>query len=788
MRLTFHPTSRLAVGCALLLILHAATACVRADVAKGDNGLLPKSQSALLERFCIGCHDAATQEGKFNLASILKAPISQHSDDWERAVRKLNARQMPPLDAGRPAAKEYERLVSALVSRLDRHAQRHPDPGPPKNLRRLNRTEYQNAIRDLLAVEIDAGTLLPADEPSHGFDNITVEELSPVLLNRYVAAAQKISRLAMGTEGAPAGVTFRPPADKSQEDHVPGLPLGTRGGMLIDHHFPQGGIYEFQVHLTRDRNEKIEGLNGTHTMEFLLDREKQASFELRAVADHSLVDANLKKRVAVKAGPRKVGVTFVKKPKSLIETKRKPYVARFNHHRHPRQNPAVFQLSITGPFDAEKKTTATPSRNRILIASPKGGKSPEVAARTILKRLMRLAYRRSVTDADLKRPMTFFQQGFEESGFDAGIESALSSILVSPRFLFRVEQPPQDIASGRNYLLSDIKLASRLSFFLWSSIPDEELLSLAERGKLGQPDVLNQQVPRMLADPRSRSLVNNFAGQWLYLRNLDSIIPNHRLFPDFDDNLRQAFRKETELFFESITKENRSLTELLQADYTFLNERLAKHYRIPNIYGTRFRKVKLRPADHRGGLLRHGSVLTVTSYATRTSPVLRGNWVLKNILGSPAPPPPDDVPELEENSVDQSLPIRDRLSQHRANAACASCHNLMDPIGFALENYDAVGRWRTHEGGVKLDVSGSLPDGQTYTGVAGLEKSLLARPELFVTAFTEKLMTFALGRGIEPSDGPAIRKIVKEASRDNYRFSSVILGIVKSVPFRKSKA
>ncbi|MEE2934726.1 MAG: DUF1592 domain-containing protein [Planctomycetota bacterium] len=787
MKISFYTKSSLVIGYLLPLILHISAASGRADETNSDNGSLPNPQVALLERFCMECHDAETDEGEFDLESILTSSISKHSGVWEKVVQKLNARHMPPLDSDRPSLKEYESIVSALVSRLDYYAVRHPEPGPPKSLHRLTRTEYQNVIRDLLALDIDAGTLLPADEPSHGFDNITVDELSPVLLNRYVSAAQKISRIAVGTFGAPVGVTFRPPADETQEDHVSGLPLGTRGGMLVDYHFPQDGIYEFQVHLTRDRNEMIAGLNGTHTMEVLLNREKKASFEVRAGRDHTLADANLKKRVAVKAGPRKVGVTFIQNPKSLIETKRKPYVARFNYHRHPRQNPAVFQLSITGPFDASK-TTETPSQKRIMIARPKKGESPDIAARKILEKITRLAYRRPVTEADLKRPMAFFQQGFDEGDFDTGIESALSSILVSPRFLFRVEQPPKDLESGETYALDDIELASRLSFFLWSRIPDEELLSLAEHGKLSDPDILKQQVQRMLADPRSRSLVTNFANQWLYLRNLDSITPNHRLFPDFDDNLRQAFRIETELFIESIIKENCSLTQLLHADYTFLNERLAKHYQIPNIYGTRFRKVSLKPAHHRGGLLRHGSILTVTSYATRTSPVLRGNWVLENILGSPAPPPPDDVPELEENRADQSLSIRERLSRHRANAACASCHNLIDPIGFALENYDAIGRWRTHQDGVKLDVSGSLPDGQSYSGIEGLEKSLLARPELFVTALTEKLMTFGLGRGVESTDGPAIRKIVKEAAKDDYRFSSVIFGIVNSVPFRMSKA
>ncbi|MEM7015148.1 MAG: DUF1592 domain-containing protein, partial [Verrucomicrobiota bacterium] len=656
----------------------------------------------------------------------------------------------PPLDKKRPASEEYESLVSALVSQLDQHAELHPNPGEPKNLRRLNRTEYQNAIRDLLALDIDVRDMLPADELSHGFDNITVDELSPLLLNRYVSAAQKISRLAVGTTGPLAGVTFRPAADESQEDHVPGLPLGTRGGMLVDYHFPQDGVYEFQVHLTRDRNEKIEGLNGVHDMEILLDRELQASFKIQAKGnDHTKVDANLKTRLSVKAGPRKVGVTFIKQPKSLLETKRQPYIARFNHHRHPRQNPAVLQLSITGPFDASG-ATETPPRNRILIAKPSEGESPEVAARKVLRPLTRQAFRRPITDADLERPLEFFRQGFEEGGFEAGIEAALGSILVNPRFLFRVEQPPAAAESGSAYFVNDVELASRLSFFLWSSIPDEELLFVTERGELTKPEILEQQVRRMLADPRSRSLVNNFANQWLYLRNLDSITPNHRLFPDFDDNLRQAFRIETEMFFESIIKEDRSLTDLLQADYTFLNERLAKHYQIPNIYGTRFRRVNLKPEDTRGGLLRHGSVLTVTSYATRTSPVLRGNWVLENILGAPAPPPPDDVPDLEENHVDQSLPVRERLNQHRANKACASCHDLMDPIGFALENYDAIGRWRVHENGSKLDVSGSLPDGQEFDGIVGLEKSLLERPELFVSAVTEKLMTFA-----HPFDQPA---------------------------------
>ncbi|HAD60784.1 MAG TPA: hypothetical protein DCG12_16200 [Planctomycetaceae bacterium] len=768
----------------LLLLLTLATRCP-ADQSTDD--LLPAFQQGIVQQFCADCHADGSSEANLDLNTLLKKKIADAPDSWEKVVRKLKTRHMPPIDSDRPTEAQYDALVSSLVTRLDQHADHAPNPGPSTGLRRLNRTEYQNAIRDLLGVQIDARTMLPADEPSHGFDNITVGELSPVLLNRYVAAAQKIGRLAAGNSAGPSGVTFRPPADETQEDHVPGLPLGTRGGMVINHHFPTDGVYEFQVHLTRDRNEKIEGLNGNHTLEILIDRQKSASFELKAGRDHSQADAHLKQRFSVRAGQRKVGVTFIAMPKSLIETKRKPYIARFNYHRHPRQNPAVFQLSITGPFD-EKQTAEPDSSGQTGVGRPGRGEQPTAAARRILQRLTRLAFRRPVNEADLKRPLAFFEAGFQEGGFSAGMESAISSVLVSPRFLFRAEHAPGTASPGDSYFINNIELASRLSFFLWSSIPDAELLAVAESGQLSQPKVLEQQVQRMLKDPRSRSLVTNFAGQWLYLRNLDSITPDHRLFPDFDDNLRQAFRMETELFVDSIIRENRGLTDLLHADYTFLNERLAKHYEIPNIYGTRFRRVQLQSNHHRGGLLRHGSILTVTSYATRTSPVLRGNWVLENILGSPAPPPPDDVPELEENQIDQNLPIRVRLSQHRSNPACASCHNLMDPIGFALENYDAIGRWRTHEDGVQLDVTGTMPGGREYSGVAGLETSLLSRPELFVTAFTEKLMTFGLGRGIEPFDAPAVRRIVRESADEGYRFSSVILGIVKSVPFRMSTA
>lgn len=741
----------------------------------------------IVANHCYDCHDGDSTKGGLNLEAIADKPLSQHSEIWEKVVRRLRARQMPPAGKKRPDEATYTTILSNLESTLEQHAAAHPTPGRTDTLRRLTRTEYQNAIRDLLALDIDAAALLPADEASHGFDNITVGELSPTLLSRYVTAAQKISRLAVGTPlHSPGGDTIRIPPDATQEKHVPGLPIGTRGGALIPYNFPQSGEYEIQVHLTRDRNEKIEGLNGSHEMEILLDRKRLKTFTIEQPKnrnDHTKVDANLKARIQVAAGPRNLGVTFVQKPFSLIETKRQPYESRFNFHRHPRQSPAVFQVSITGPHEATG-VSETPSRKRIFTARPSNPDEADSAARTILSRLTRLAYRRPVTEADLRRPMQFFHEANDEGGFEAGIEMALSSILVSPEFLFRIEKDPSNAKPGTAYPLSDIELASRLSFFLWSSIPDDELLDTAARGDLSKPAILEKQTRRMLADPRSRSLVDNFADQWLYLRNLDSITPNARLFPDFDDNLRQAFKQETELFFEDILREDKSVIDLLHADYTFLNERLAKHYQIPHVYGSRFRRVALDGDSHRGGLLRHGSILTVTSYATRTSPVIRGNWILENIIGTPPPPPPADVPALEDNTVDQNLPMRARLAKHRADKACAACHNLMDPVGFSLENFDAIGRWRTHEEGHEVDASGGLPDGKEFTGVAGLEKGLLERPELFAGTLTEKLMTFAIGRGVEPYDGPAVRKIVNSAARNDYRLSSIIVGIVNSVPFR----
>ncbi|MDG3006138.1 DUF1592 domain-containing protein [Paludisphaera mucosa] len=751
------------------------------------DGSSREALSRFVGLYCAECHNAEDKSGDLDLERLVAEGVEANPHAWEKTVRRLATRQMPPADAVRPRERAYESILATLEASLDRAAADRPNAGRTETLRRLNRTEYQNAIRDLLALDVDASALLPNDESSRGFDNITVAGLSPTLLDRYITAAQKISRLAIGGQGrSPGGDTFRIRGDVTQEEHVEGLPPGTRGGALIPYTFPQDGNYDVQVRLTRDRDEHVEGLHEPHDLEILLDRDRRALLTVtppKVDTDHQKADEKLKVRIAATAGPHQLGVTFLKNPSSLLETKRQPYQAHYNMHRHPRLSPAVFQVSITGPY-AVKGTGETPSRRRIFVRRPTGPDDEVACAREIVSLLTRHAYRRPVADADLEKPMEFYCSARADGDFDAGIEAALGAILVSPQFLFRIEPDPPGVASKTAYRISDVQLASRLSFFIWSSIPDDELLDLASRGELHKPDVLEGQVRRMLGDERSRALATNFAGQWLHLRNLDSTTPDLRLFPDFDDNLRQSFRQETELTFESVLTEDRSVLDLIQSDHAFLNERLAKHYGIPNVYGSRFRRVSLGEGGERGGLLRQGSILTVTSYATRTSPVIRGKWVLENILGTPPPPPPADVPALEDNTVASNLSVRERLAKHRADVACASCHKLMDPVGFSLENFDAVGRWRTQEDGKPADATGGLPDGTTFTGVDGLERALLKRPELFAAALTEKLMTFALGRGVETYDAPAVRKVVRQAPERGYRFSSLILGIASSTPFQ----
>ena len=764
----------------------------------------PVPHRTLVNKYCFFCHNNSLKTAGLALDRISAHAVDENPETWEKVLHKLRGRQMPPLGMPRPDQPTYAAAVLSLETALDRAAAAEPNPGRTDTLRRLNQTEYQNAIRDLLALDVDVASLLPSDPSSYGFDNVTVGDLSPTLLDRYVSAAEKISRLAVGRPGrSPGGDTIRIRPDLTQEEHFDGLPVGTRGGALVPYTFPQDGEYEIKIRLARDRDEHVEGLSEPHELELLLDRERVQSFtvkpaplrapltkedSLQAQPSHQNLDDYLKIRLPVKAGPHTLGVTFLKKPSALLETERQPYQAHFNYYRHPRIQPAIYSISIMGPY-AAKGPGDTPSRRRIFVCRPASPGEEEGCAKHILATLMRRAYRRPVIDADLQKPFELYREARAEGGFEAGIEMALAAVLVSPHFLFRIEQDPAGLAPNTAYSISDLELAARLSFFLWSSIPDEELLDAAIRGELKKPAVLEQQVQRMLADSRSRNLVTNFASQWLHLRNLASMTPDMRLFPDFDDNLRQAFRQETELFFESIMCEDRSVLDLLRANYTFVNERLAKHYVIPHVYGSRFRRVTLGEDDTRGGLLRHASILTVTSYPTRTSPVIRGKWILENILGVPPPPQPPDVPELEEKSSHgKALSMRDRLAKHRDNPACASCHKLMDPVGFALENYDAIGRWRTVEGGVPVDASGKLFDGTKFDGVAELEKALFGRPELFVNTVAEKLLTFATGRGVEYYDAPAIRKIVREAGAEDFRFSSLILGIVHSKPFRMRRS
>ena len=776
---------------ALLLAVSLVAMCCADEPSATSSSRNPSSEENAFKQFiesnCLDCHDNKTMTGGLALDEVIGADLSKKQDVWEKVIRKLSARQMPPSEIPRPAEEEYDSAITWLASTLDDAAAAHPNPGRLETFRRLNRTEYQNCVRDLLALDVDVASLLPSDESSHGFDNITVTDLSATLLNRYLSAAQTISRLAVGrVSQTPREDIFRIRPDITQDAHIEGLPIGTRGGTLIAYNFPLDGEYEIQVRLMRDRNEEVESLRESHELEVMVDRQRMAIFIVKPPQEgesHQTLDAHLKTRITTTAGPHDVGVAFLAKSSSLEETVRQPLNVHFNFYRHPRLGPAVYQVSIIGPFETSG-SGESPSRRRLFICTPGDPDNQEDCAKRILSNLMRRAYRRPVDEEDLKTPMDFFRAESAENGFEAGIEAALTTVLVNPNFLFRIERDPPNVPPGTAYFIDDVELASRLSFFLWSSMPDEELLDLAANGELSTPAVLEQQVRRMLADERSHSLVSNFAAQWLYLRNLESINPDMRLFPEFDDNLRQAMRRETELFFESILREDRSVLDLIEADYTYLNERLAKHYEIPHVYGSRFRRVSLDKGNQRGGLLRHGSILTVTSYATRTSPVIRGQWMLENLVGAPQPPPPPNIPELEDNTVSSTLSMRERLQQHRANEACASCHAMMDPLGFALENFDAVGRWRETEAGESIDASGGMVDGSEFVGVSGLEQALLDRPELFVRTLTEKLLTYALGRGVEYYDAPAVRKIIGTTRDGDYRFSNLILGIVQSRPFQ----
>ena len=785
-----------------LALLLTGFLALHAQQPPAQSSQAASAQQALIKQYCAGCHNDKLKTGGLALDTVNVDNVSQNPEVWEKVVHKVRARYMPPPGVPRPDEKAYQSLMGYLETSLDQWNTANPNPGRTATLRRLTRTEYQNAIRDLLGIQIDVTQLLPSDESSFGFDNIMVGELSPTLLERYLTAARKISRLAIGSPvRSPGGDTILIPQDLTQEEHFDELPFGTRGGTAVNYIFPQNAQYEIQLKLTRDRNEHIEGLGEPADVELLLDGQRIHVFTVKPVNDitgirnansipsDDLVDEHLHMRVPVTAGTHTLGVTFPKtSPSLLLETERQPYQARFNMYRHPRIHPALYSIVVVGPYDATGAGD-TASRRRIFVCHPAKASEEDGCARQILSTFAKRAYRRPVTDADLEMPLKFYRDAKTTDGFEAGIERGLRSLLVSPEFLFRVERDPANVAPNTAYRLSDLELASRLSFFLWSSIPDDELLNLAIAGKLKEAGVLEKQVERMLADPRSASLVNNFADQWLYLRNLENITPDSREFADFDDNLRQAMRRETEMFFESIMRENRNVLDLLRANYSFLNERLAKHYGIPNVYDSYFRRVTFDTNSPRGGLLGQASILTVTSYADRTSPVVRGKWVLTNLVGLPPPPPPPNVPPLKPTEgAAKPLTMRDRMAAHRVNQPCAGCHRLIDPVGFTLENYDAVGRWRTADQDAPIDASGGLPDGSQFAGVSGLREALLSRPDVFVTVLTEKLLTYGLGRGLEFYDAAAVRKIVHDARDNDYRFTSLIAGIVNSTPFQMRRA
>jgi hypothetical protein len=812
------------VGAAALL--SAGLAAQRTTASpQAPTPLSASPHRTLLDQYCVTCHNQQAKTAGLMLDKMDVSRVPENAEVWEKVIRKLRGGMMPPQGRPRPAQGDVESLVSYLETSIDHAAASKPNPGHAA-LHRLNRTEYGNAIRDLLDLDVDVTELLPADDESNGFDNIAdVLKVSPSLLEQYLAASRKISALAIGDPSViPITQIYRTPPDLSQRDHIEGLPLGTRGGLLIHHNFPLDAEYDFRVALLRNVLGYLTGLEWPHRLEVTVDGEQVFTAPVGGDEDNRMSDANfalaadeldarLRMRIPVKAGPHTIGVSFIRKNSSESD---EPLELHTRDHDLQNMNgiPLIDHVDITGPLQTIGPGD-TPSRRRIFscrpattgVGGPSDGPSKEAraagvppvgrtvgptltndettCAKKILSALARRAYRQPATTPDVDLLMTFYQSGRGKGNFEAGIQNALQLILATPKFLFRSEPDPANLAAGGVYRLGDFELASRLSFFLWSSIPDDELLNVAAQGKLKDPAVIDAQVKRMLADRRSQALVTNFAGQWLFLRNLQSARPDGETFPNFDDNLRQAFRRESELFFESIMRENRSVMDLLDANYTFVNERLARHYGIQNVYGTQFRRVTLTD-DNRRGLLGQGSILTVTSYPNRTSPVLRGKWILENILGTPPPTPPANVPPLKENEEGAKAPrsVRELVEEHRKSPACSGCHSVMDPLGFSLENFDATGEWRNKDQSGPIDVSGQLADGTKVNGPVSLRQAILKHPDQFTGTLTEKLLTYALGRGLDYYDMPVVRGIVHDAARDNYRFSSLIAGIVKSAPFQ----
>jgi hypothetical protein len=752
----------------------------------------PSSPRPVLDKYCVSCHSARLKTAGLVLEGMDSSSVARDTVVWEKVVRRLRAGSMPPQGLPRPDTPTYAAAAGWLEGALDRTARERPTAGRPL-VHRLNRAEYANAVRDLLALQIDPAAFLPPDDSSYGFDNIAdVLGTSPALLESYLTAAGRISALAVGDAAiGPSSQTFHVRGDASQVEHVEGLPLGTRGGLLVRPTFPLDGEYVFKVKLLQTNLGSIRGLEYTDQLEITIDGERVHLAPVGGAAEYSAapdnatdvangIEARLQVRVPAKAGLRAVGVTFLQKTAAQRGNHLQPFLRTTLIATDHTGLPHIESFSITGPFNATGPGD-TPSRRRIFTCRPAVRADEGPCAETIITTLARRAFRRPVTRQEVERLLAFYGSA---GSFEHGIELALRAILASPKFAFRVESDPPETMPGATYRISDLELASRLSFFLWSSIPDDELVALAAKGRLKDPAVLEQQVRRMLADARVEALVSNFAGQWLYLRNLRSFEPDKNEFPDFDDNLRQGLQRETELLFDSIMREDRSVLDLMTADYTFVNERVAKHYGIPHVYGSQFRRIPVTD-EARKGLLGQGSILMVTSHADRTSPVVRGKWILDNLLGTPPLPPPPDVPPLKENQGDtEPHSLRERMEEHRSNPSCASCHKVMDPLGFALENFDAVGAWRTTDEGTRIDATGQLADGTPIDGVVSLRNALLRRPETFVSTMTEKMLTYALGRGLASYDMPAVRSIVRGAAAHDFRFSSVVLGVVGSVPFQ----
>jgi mono/diheme cytochrome c family protein len=762
------------------------------------------NQRELVQKYCITCHSERAKTGGLVLENLDPAETGAHADIWEKVVRKVRGGMMPPQGLPRPDVATLDAFAAALENSLDQQALRQPNPGH-KPVHRLNRTEYGNAIRDILDLELDVTELLPPDDESNGFDNIAgALRVSPSLLEQYLAASRKISALAVGTDKDLLTIAYRVPPDDSQEDHVDGLPLGTRGGLLFKHTFPQDADYQFNVFLLRNIVGYMTGLEFAHDVEISIDGERVFVSQVGGTEDNLASDTNmsetadkiderLKTKVPITAGPHTVGVAFIRRNYAESDEPLQPHER--NHDLQDMNGlPMIDHVTVSGPYNP-KGPGDTPSRRRVFVCRPPSlavgsGEGEAGCAKRILSTLARRAYRRPVTEADMAPVMEMYAAGRRKGTFEAGIEQGLRFVLASPKFLFRTESAPTATAAGRDprpvdagSRVTDLELASRLSFFLWSTVPDEELITVAAGGRLKQPVVLEQQIKRMLRDPKARALVDNFASQWLMLRNLKSHQPTPGDFPNWDNELRHSFRTETELFFRSIIEEDRSAIDLINADYTFVNERLARHYGIPGVYGSQFRRVKLTD-DNRRGLLGQGSILTVTSQPDRTSVVLRGKWILENILGTPPPAPPADVNTNLPQDQAEPKSLRQLMERHRASPTCASCHRVMDPLGFALENFDGVGEWRVKEKGGTIDSSGQLADGSIVDGPVSLRKALLKRPEMFVRVITEKLMTYALGRGVEYYDMPTVRGITRDAAKQNYRFSSIVLGIVKSPAFQ----